>query len=286
MLPLEDRWILSRLAWTTRSVTEQLESYRFSDVARTLYDFIWTEFCDWYIEMAKGRLKGDDRATAQRVLVGVLDAIVKLIQPIMPFLAESIWAALNDVAFERGLPNPDPATESVVIAPWPEFPADWTDAAIEARFAHMQELVRSVREVRNRYNIEPKTPLDAFVRTNDENAKNFGELAPFIKQIAGVGNLQCGADVTKPSQAASHVTPEFEVYVSLAGLIDPAVELKRLEKQLAEKRKALQNAEAKMGNENFVKNAPPEVVEQQRAMIEDLKKQIATIEQNIRDLQA
>jgi valyl-tRNA synthetase len=220
----------------------------------------------------------------QRVLVGVLDALVRLIQPIMPFLAESIWSALNEAAFERGLPNPDPATESVVIAPWPEFPAEWVDAAIETRFAHMQELVRSVREVRNRYSIEPRTPLDTFVRGGEAITKNFNELAPFIKQLAGVGILRCGADVTKPSQAASHVTPEFEVYVSLAGLIDPAAETKRSEKQLAEKRKALQNAEAKLANENFVKNAPPEVVEQQRAMIEELKKQIAAIEQNIEDL--
>jgi valyl-tRNA synthetase len=226
----------------------------------------------------------ESRQTVQRVLVGVLDAIVKLIQPIMPFLAESIWAALNDVAFERGVPNPDPAAESVVIAPWPEFPAEWTDAAIETRFAHMQELVRSVREVRNRYNIEPRTPLDAFVRTNDANAKNFGELTPFIKQLAGVGNLQCGPDVTKPPQAASHVAPEFEVYVSLKGLIDPAAETKRAEKQLGDKKKQLAGAEAKLQNENFVKNAPPEVVQQQQDLIADLKKQIAAIEQNIEDL--
>jgi valyl-tRNA synthetase len=188
------------------------------------------------------------------------------------------------VAFERGLPNPDPATESVVIAPWPGFPAEWIDGAIDARMAHMQELVRSVREVRNRYNVEPRTPLDAFVRSGESITKSFDELAPFIKQLAGIGNLQCGPSVTKPSQAASHVTPEFEVYVSLKGLIDPAAETKRLEKQLAEKRKSLQNAEAKLKNENFVKNAPAEVVQQQQAMIEELKKQIAAIEQNIEDL--
>ncbi|MBM3993038.1 MAG: valine--tRNA ligase [Planctomycetes bacterium] len=385
-LPLEDRWILSRLASATKDVTEQLEGFRFSDAVRTLYDFIWSEFCDWYLEMAKGRLRRDeggrmkdgtlaafidvksvkltdvtippavlelvpegmarenviiplsldgrslqiavsdptdfdtltklqfilekdiqpvlapreqiiaainrhygqsdtDRNTVQRVLVGVLDAIVRLIQPIMPFVAESIWSALNDVAFERGLPGPEPATESVVIAPWPEFPADWRDGAIEGNIAHMQELVRSVREVRNRYNIEPRTPLDTFVKCGPAIASNFATLAPFIKLLAGVGELQCGPDVKKPPQPASHVTPEFEVYVSLAGLIDPAAETKRLDKQLADKKKQLAGAEAKLKNESFVKNAPPEVVEQQRALVADLQKQIATIEQNIRDLQ-
>ena len=305
-LALEDRWILSRLASATKDATEQLESYRFSDLSRTLYDFVWSEFCDWYIEMAKGRLRKDEggrmkdeiasdrpssfilhpsRTTVQRVLVGVLDAIVRLVHPIMPFVAESIWNALNDVAFERGLPNPDPATESVMIAPWPEFPADWRDASMETSIARMQELVRSVREVRNRYNIDPKTPLDAYVRCQDAVAGDFRTLAPFIQQLAGIGKLESGPDVTKPPQPASHVTPEFEVYVSLKGLIDPAAETKRLDKQLADKKKQLQGAQAKLENANFVKNAPPEIVQQQRESIADLQKQIAAIEGNIKDLQ-
>ncbi|MSU77476.1 MAG: hypothetical protein EXS16_05190 [Gemmataceae bacterium] len=291
-LALEDRWILSRLTMATHSVTEQLEGYRFSEAARTLYDFIWSEFCDWYLEMSKGRLKGEpgvsatgERATTQRVLVGVLDAIVRLIHPIMPFVSESIWSALNDVAFERGIPNADPATESVMIAAWPAFPIEWRDAGIEISMGRMQELVRSVREVRNRYNIEPKLPLDAFVRCDEAVASDFRTLAPFIQQLAGVGKLECGLSVSKPPQAASHVTPEFEVYVSLQGLIDVATETKRLEKQIADKRKALQGTQAKLENANFVKNAPPEVVQQQRESIADLQKQIATIEGNIKDLQ-
>ncbi len=114
-LPIEDRWILSRLAATTEAVTANLEGYHFSEVARVLYDFVWSEFCDWYVEMAKGRLKTDGRANVQRMLVGLLDAIVRLVHPVMPFVAESIWQALNEAAFERGLPGPEPATESVVI---------------------------------------------------------------------------------------------------------------------------------------------------------------------------
>jgi valyl-tRNA synthetase len=284
-LPLEDRWILSRLASATQTVTEQLESYRFSDAARTLYDFIWSEFCDWYLEMAKGRLKGDGRATVQRILIGVLDAIVRLMHPIMPFVTESIWSALNEAAPERGLPSPQPAIESVMIAAWPAFPSDWRDVAMETSMARMQELVRSVREVRNRYNIEPRSPLDVFVRCSEMVMMTFDELAPFIKLLAGVGQLQCGPAMPKPPQAASHLTPEFEMYVSLKGLIDPAAEIKRLEKQLADKRKQLQGTQAKLENANFVKNAPPEIVAQQQAQVEELKKQIETIMANIKDLQ-
>jgi len=114
-LPLEDRWILSRLATTSAQVTKLLDDYQFSEGIRAIYDFTWSEFCDWYVEMAKGRLRGDGRATIQRVLAGVLDGILRMVQPFMPFVAESIWQALGESAFERGLPAPEPATESVCV---------------------------------------------------------------------------------------------------------------------------------------------------------------------------
>jgi valyl-tRNA synthetase len=285
-LPLEDRWILSRLMTTVTSVTEQLEAYHFSDVARTIYDFTWSEFCDWYVEMSKGRLKDTaGRPLAQRVLVGVLDTILRLVHPLMPFVAETIWHALGEEAFERGLPTPDPASESVMIAPWPELPQAWRDPAMEQRMGRMQKLVRAVREVRNGYMVDPRTALDVFVRCGKEIAADLRQLAPFITTLAGVGRLETGPDVVKPRQAASHVDPAFEMYVSLQGLIDVPKEIKRLEKQLADKRKFLQGVQAKLANLNFVKNAPPELVQQQHDQVADLQNQIQVLESNLRDLQ-
>lgn len=284
-LPIEDRWILSRLAATTREITEHLEGYHFSNVAETLYRFVWSEFCDWYVEMSKGRLKDPQgRALVQRMLAGVLDTILRLAHPVMPFVTESIWQALNETAFERGLPNPDPATESVMIAPWPSFPDAWRDPAMERRIAHMQELIRTVREVRSRYNIDPRTPLHVYVRCSREIANDFQSLSPFITLLAGVGTLEAGPDVQKPRQSASHVEPEFEVYTSLEGLIDVDAEIKRLEKQLAEKHKHLQTTRNKLANESFVANAPANVVQQQRDLVEELKKQIQTMEGNLSEL--
>jgi valyl-tRNA synthetase len=285
-LPIEDRWILSRLATTTAAVTQHLENYRFSEVARAIYDFTWSEFCDWYVEMSKGRLReAASRPLVQRVLVGVLDGILRLVHPIMPFVAESIWQALNEAAFERGLPAPAPAAESVVIAPWPALPASWPDAAMETRMGRMQELVRAVREVRNRYTVDLKTNLDVFVRCSETIAEDFRTLTPFIAALAGVGRLECGPKTAKPRQAATHVTPDFEVYVSLAGLIDAAAEVARLQKQLAEKLKHLQAARSKLSNANFVDRAPADVVQQQRDVVADLQNQIKAIEENLRDLQ-
>jgi valyl-tRNA synthetase len=284
-LPLEDRWILSRLATTAAAVSEQLERYHLSDAARLIYDFTWSEFCDWYVEMSKGRLRdATSRPLAQRVLVGVLDAILRLVQPIMPFVAESIWQALSEAAFERGLPAPEPSAQSVVIALWPQFPDSWKDPAMEARIARMQDLVRAVREIRNRYTIDPRVSLELSVRAGDLVAADFRSLTPFICQLAGVSQFCCAAAIEKPRQAAGLVHGEFEGYVSLAGLIDVDAEIRRLEKQLAEKGKHLQGIQAKLGNASFISKAPPEIVEQQQALAIETQEQIRIIEKNLGEL--
>jgi valyl-tRNA synthetase len=285
-LPIEDRWILSRLATTSTAVTEHLEGYHFSEAARTLYDFTWSEFCDRYVEMSKGRLReAGQRKSAQQVLVGVLDAILRMVHPIMPFVAESIWQALDEVAFERGLPAPDPSAESVVVAPWPEFPDTWKDPAIERRMARMQDLVRAVREMRNWYMLDNKLQLDVLIRCDENVARDLRLLAPFIVALAGVGKLDCGPQVRKPPQSASYIRSDCEAYVPLRGLIDVEAEIKRLQKQLAEKRKHLQGAQAKLENQAFVGKAPREVVEQQEKLVAELQNQIKVLEENLRELQ-
>ena len=265
-LPLEDRWILSRLASTTASVTDSLEGYHFSEAARTIYEFIWSEFCDWYIEMAKGRLTADGRArlTVQRVLVPCSTASCGWCsRSCRSWPSRSGRCSMNSHRVEAH-PNPQQAAESVMIAPWPAYPASLVDEAMETRIALMQELVRGIRQVRNRYVIDNKTSLDVAVRCDAKTATDFGSLAPFIGLLAGVGKLDANPSVKKPPQAVTQVHPMFETYVSLQGLIDPTAEVKRLEKQIAEKTKSLETTRKKLENADFVKRAPAEVVEQQR----------------------
>jgi valyl-tRNA synthetase len=283
-LAIEDRWILSRLAATTANVTQSLEGFHFSDVARAIYDFTWSEFCDWYVEMSKGRLRdAASRLIAQRVLLGVLDAIVRMVHPIMPFVAESLWQALGEVAPERGLPAPERAAESVVIAPWPRFSERWCDLPIERRIGRLRELVKAIREIRNRYMIEPRIGLEAFVRCSRDVAPDLERLAPFVQQLAGVATLQFTEQ--KPQESAHYLGTDFEAYVSLKGLINVSEEIQRLKKQLAEKQKYLQSIERKLGDERFVAKAPAEVVQQQRDLLTELGGQIAAIEENLRELE-
>src|SRR5205085_6926567 len=137
------------------------------------------------------------------------------VQPIMPFLAESLWEAINAAAPERGLPTPKRAEESVVIAAWTEFPAAWVNRDVEARFARMQDLVRGVREVRNRYQVDDKTRLDVSVKCSPKVAADFNALAAFIAPLAGIASFTAGPNTAKPKQAGGLVKPEFEAYVSL-----------------------------------------------------------------------
>ncbi len=279
-LAVEDRWILSRLATTAKAVTAALDGYKFSEVARLVYDFAWNEFCDWYIEMSKGR-RSDP--TCQRVLVGVLDGIVRLIQPVMPFLAESLWQALNEVAPTRGLLESKPAEDSVCIAAWPSDLGVFIDDTTEGSIARMQELVRGIREIRNRYLLD-KTPLALHVKCNDVVATELNALVPFVKLLGGLSSFDCGPTTKKPKQSGSIVRPDFEAYIPLAGLIDNATESKKLEKEIAQKQKLLDTTVAKLGNESFVKGAPPDVVEQQRNSVVELDGQLKVLRANLAEL--
>ncbi len=279
-LAIEDRWIVSRLATTANRVTEKLEGYHFAEVAKLIYDFVWNEFCDWYIEMSKSR-RSDP--VCQRVLVGVLDGILRLIHPIMPFVSESLWHALGEVAPERGLPFPAAAEESCCIAKWPHYSDVLIDVGTETGIARMQELVRGIREIRNRYSID-KEPLDVMVRCSASVADDLAALSPFIVSLGQLKSLECGPTVLKPKQAATLVNPEFEAYVALAGLIDPAVEAKRLEKQIEQMRKTHDSTNAKLANESFTSKAPPEVVQQQRDLVSDLAQQMKVLQANLAEL--
>ncbi len=278
-LAVEDRWIVSRLATTTVAVSAALDGYRFAEATRLIYEFTWSEFCDWYLEMAKSR-RSDP--VGQRVLVGVLDGILRLAHPIMPFVTESLWTALNEVAPIRGLAAPMPQLENVCMVEWPSYPEAFTAPETEAEIGRMQELIRSIREVRNRYQLDDKTKVELVMTA--AHAKPFEKLVPFIVGMADLSGITLTESPTKPKQSASIVHADFEARVLLQGLIDPATESKRLDKQIAEARKQAAALQAKLANASYVKNAPAEVVQESREKVAELTRQAETLEENLREL--
>jgi valyl-tRNA synthetase len=284
-LKLEDRWILSRLASVSDQVTKHLDAYELANAARLLYDFTWSEFCDWYVEMAKSRLKDPaERPLAQRMLAGVLDVILRLLHPIMPFVTETVWQALNQAAPQRGLLGAEAASTSVMIAPWPRTIVEFRDPGRELHVARMQELIKLIRNARNEYRVDERTTVTVSVKCSPQVASELQPLSPFVQSLGKVDTLHLGPDVQRPAQAAAGVHPDFTAYVHLAGLIDVAAEVKRLEKQLGEKEKQLTNLKAKLANQGFLAKAPAEVVGELRESEKATEQQLEVLRENLTTL--
>jgi valyl-tRNA synthetase len=273
-LALEDRWLLSRLNTVTAEATDALAGYRFADAARALYDFSWNEFCSFYVEMCKARLQDPaTRPVAQRVLAHALDVILRLLHPMVPFIAEEVWQLLGNAAGERGLREPVAAAESVTIARWPESDERWIDRQIEARFARFQEVLAGLREVRSRQNIPPKQPLRFSARSDAAAEALLLPMAPYFESMAGAVATAWGPTVAPPPLAASFAASGIEVFVDLAELIDVPAEIARKQKELARLEQAIAGKERQLANENFVSRAPAAVLAKERAALAELAEQ-------------
>ncbi|NOX54005.1 MAG: valine--tRNA ligase [Planctomycetes bacterium] len=284
-LRLEDRWILSRLSAVAADVTALLDRYHFDDATRTLREFVWNEFCDWYLEMLKPRLRSQsDRPVAQRMLVGVLDVIIRLLQPFIPFITEELWQRLNEAAKDRGLLAPQPAADSAIIAPWPNLPAEWQDKTLERRFQKLQETIIAVRNVRAFYSIPPATQLRLHLRCSDEMAAEMQEVAGQFKNLARTLLEAAGAKVERPAGAVSFSLRDADGFVPLEGIIDREAEIQRKQKEADKLRKFIAGHEKKLANRQFVEKAPPEVVNNVRETLEGLKGQLQSVEEALAGL--
>ena len=277
-----DRWILSRLADLSARVEEGIDSYEFGEVARSLYDFFWNEFCDWYIELAKGRLSSGDaaqRLSVQRNLVFVLDNALRLLHPMMPFVTEEIW---------RRLPLSDERTApSLMVAEWPSAAslAELRDEAAERSIQRLIEVVTGIRAVRSRYKIPPRQELPVVVKTsgdadNEWVRAEFGEM----HKLAGVSSFEAGVEVLKPAHAATVIASGMEVYVPLEGLVDFDAERTRLLAERAKVATEHQRLAGKLGNQGFLAKAAPEIIEKDRARAAELAEALSLIDAQLAEL--
>jgi len=281
----EDRWILSRLRTVTEQVTAALETYRFADAIRIMYGFAWDEFCSFYLEMVKGRLQEPaTRPAAQRVLAHTLDTLVRLLHPTIPFITEEIWQLLAQAAPERGLPAPQPAAESVMIAPWPKPDASAQDPQSEARFGRFQEVLGGLREIRSRQNIPPKTEISFSFRSEAELAELLQPMTLYFETMAKAVGVAWGPRVTAPETSASILVAGGELFVDLTGLIDVAAEIARNEKERDRLAGSIASKEKKLENASFVERAPAEVVEAERRSMAEQKERLTAIEAMLENL--
>jgi valyl-tRNA synthetase len=280
-LTTEDRWLLSRLATVTDSVTKSLESYHYAEAAKELYDFAWDEFCSFYVEIAKARLSDEkSKPTAQRVLAHALDVLLRLLHPIMPFITEEVWQLLNKVAPHRGLgttATTGRGFEWLITAPWPVADLSWQNPEIEARFKLFQQALGAIREIRSRQNITTKTPLEFAVKCDAGAAALLQPMAPYFQSMTNATATGFGADIAIPPTHAKTALAGIEIYVDLAGSIDVAAELAKNE-QLEQKLVGFIKAkEGKLSNESFVSRAPANVVAAERESLAQLQEQLSSV---------
>ncbi|HLS91022.1 MAG TPA: valine--tRNA ligase [Limnochordia bacterium] len=263
-LALADRWILSRYDRAVREVTRHLNRYDLGEGARTLYDFTWSELCDWYIEVIKPRLYGREgeasKASAQYVLWYVLKGTLELLHPYMPFVTEELWSHLPGTG------------ESIMIAPWPAPNDELQDAEAEREMTMLMEVIKAVRNIRAEKAVPPGREVPA-VFLADPWAKEVLEAnLAYVKTLAKVGEATVApAGAAKPEKAATAVTPGVEIFLPLAGLVDLDQELARLNKELEQVTAELERARARLANPGFVQKAPAHVVEGARARVRELE---------------
>jgi valyl-tRNA synthetase len=279
---LEDRWILSRLVRVTAEVSEALDSYRFNDAASDLYRFVWNDFCTWYVELAKGRLTGDDAAgdpdsaaAARGVLTRVLTDSLALLHPFTPFLTEKLWEALYDTLGEA-------PPSALVSAAWPEGQGLELDEAAEAEMGILQEMVGAVRQVRSLTMVGERKLMPAVVAAPREEERSALERnAGAIKKLAYLETLELSAQAKRPPQSAVSVFGGVEVFVPLGDEVDTAKLKEVLQNRARKVDGQIGGAEKKLGNENFVARADPAVVEGERTRLEELRVELALLERNL-----
>ncbi|QIE78254.1 valine--tRNA ligase [Weissella confusa] len=278
VLTLADKWILSRLNETIASVTKNFDKFEFGEAGRSLYNFIWNDFADWYIEMTKETLNGNDEAAkknVQAVLAYVLDNTLRLLHPIMPFVTEAIW---------QEMPHDG---ESIVVAAYPEVKAELDNPTAEADFQSLTDLIKAVRTIRTEANAPMSTEIDVLIKTSDENlARVFDENSDYINRFVKPKSLEISADVAAPKLAMTQIISGAEVYVPLEELIDLDEEIARLQGDLKKFAGEVKRAEGKLGNEKFVNNAPEAVVAEEREKLADWQAKLAATESRLEELKS
>ncbi len=274
---LADRWIWSRLAQTIAEVNSRMEAYRFSDVIRALYDFLWRDYCDWYLELAKGRLQANQpelRQPVQRNLVEILETALRLLHPVMPFMTESLWQAL---------PKVDNSVESIVVSSWPEPLDGLIDPEAERNMDRVQEIVTAVRTIRSEMNVPPATRIPVVLSLPNENGiGEFEAIAPLVKGLVRASETTVGVSLVPPPASGSAVVGSLEIFVPLEGIIDLEVERARLEKEVAKFEKLVQSMNGKLSNEKFIANAPADVVEKERGRLVEYGDTLESLRDSLR----
>jgi valyl-tRNA synthetase len=273
---LADRWILCRFQQLTASVTRLIDDFQFGEAGRQIHDFFWSDYCDWYVEIAKVQMQGDEQArcTTAGILRALLDQTMRLLHPFMPFVTEEVWQHLYRTS------EPDKAcwpAAALIIAPWPQFNASQVDMAAEQQFDLVQQVIARIRDARNQMNVEPARRVPVIMAVGSDLAI-FEQQASLIEFLARTEKPQLHRTLDqKPEQAMTLLAGAVEIYLPLAGMIDIGKELDRLDKEIAQAQQEQKRLQSKLANENYVSRAKPEVVAKDREKLAEQEERLGKL---------
>jgi valyl-tRNA synthetase len=284
-LTITDKWILSRLARTIDEVTKALDEFKYNEPLNAIYKFFWNDFCDWFLEWVKPRMADtEQKSTAQNILAFVLDQVLRLLHPFVPFITEGIFQKLNEIAPVRklkGLVEQNTA-KALVIADWPQRIDTLLNDDAEERIDKIQTVVRAIRDIRSKYNKATGEKLVASANAPVGICDVLNAEKGLICQLAGLKEFTASQSSQKPENAAATIAGQMQIYLHEA--IDVEAEKKRLAKQKEQVEQAKKGVEAKLANENFVARAKPEIVAQTKNKLVELTEQLAAIEKHLSEL--
>jgi valyl-tRNA synthetase len=282
-LELEDRWILIRLRRAVEAVTAGLRDYSPSQALGAAREFFWGEFCDWYLELVKSRLRqGDADPRAGAVLAVGLDQVMRLLHPFVPFISEALWESLGGIRPRRGVDEELSCRGLLISAPWPKARRDWEDEKAEADMELLQGIVRAVRNWRSTAGCPPSRKLAAVVQASGDEAAVLVRTAAGISRLAALATLEVRPRFERPNTAAKIVHRGIEIY--LLDVVDREAERTRLEAGLKKWRKELELTEKRLANPSFIDKAPAEVVAEERQRHEAARREIELVKASLASL--
>ena len=261
-LKLPELWILHRLQFAIDRINKYLNNFNFNEAAKVIYEFTWNDYCDWYIEISKTRFKKDNESytnTVKSVSKYVLKNIIILLHPYSPFVTEEIWSKLkkhND--------------SDLIVKDWPKIENKWINKSLEDEMEILKSLISSIRTIRSQMNVPPNKLCKMIVQCNSEQKSILNSHSLIIKSLAKIETIEMTEDSKKPSQSATAIVDNMEIFIPLKGIIDFDIEKKRLQKRIKELNNHLIGANSKLKNKEFLKRAPKNIVDREKEKKEDM----------------
>jgi valyl-tRNA synthetase len=266
---------LSYLTAGVTDVTKSIDQYRFDHASQTLYDFVWNEYCDWYLELSKPVLWDDNSDPAlqrgtRQTLIRVLEETLRLLHPMMPFITEEIWQSVAPIAGTQG--------DTIMLAPWPETDAARQDQAAEEEIEWLKAMIVAIRTIRSEANLSPAQEFDVLVAgANETDLQRISDNTVFLRRLAKISNLSALDQEQTPPPALTALAGHLELLVPMQGVIDVDAEIARLDKEIDRQQGEIKRLAGKLGNANFVDRAPAEVVAKEREKLAAAEEALATL---------